>query len=1140
MYYKIYLNQKQSIKNFFLVMRLSVFLVIFGCGIGYATNAYSQTTVLSLNVENKTIKEVFSEIEKKTEYIFFYSKVILDLERKISINIKNQKIDVILDKMFENTNNNYIISDRQIVITWNPESIPAPTPPPVKEEQQGIPVTGTVTDNSGDPLPGASVVIKGTSKGVVTGVDGSYSITVSDQDAVMVFSFVGFTTQEILVGDQRAVNVTLSEATAEIGEVVVVGFGVQKKATITGAISSISSETLVQSPVANISNSLTGRVTGLLSVQRDGEPGKDQSTLRVRGVGTFSGSSDPLILVDGIESFSFDAIDPNEIEDITILKDASATAVFGVRGANGVIIVTTKRGKTGKPVLSISSNVALVTFTDLRKNLGSYDYARYANEGEKYNSFLTGLYTPMFSDEEIEHYRTGDDPIGYPDVDWVDLLLKPVTMQTQHNINIRGGSDMIKYFVSAGYLFQDGQFKNILADIGYTPQVSYKRFNFRSNFDFNITKRLSVGIDLSSQIGIRVNPGGSTAENIVRVNLGQIYNALPYSSPGVVDGKIIETDVGSIIYQEILTGYNRNFLNNLTTTVKLKYQLDFIANGLSIHGKVSNWNNMNNIKVYWANPQIYKRLTLDDGTVRYIPQREERPFSFSESSGKNRKTYLEVGINYDKTFGAHTVTGLILYNQDKLFDPGLLYGIPHGQQGVVGRVTYDYKMRYMAEFNVGYNGTENFAPGKRFGWFPAYSLGWIVTEEPFFPKNDFVSYIKIRGAYGEVGNDQIGGSRFMYLPDVYEFPPSGNFYSGGFYFGTPGSTYQVYSAAYEGALGNPDLTWERAKKTNVGIDLVLLGNRIRLTADYFYENRNNILVTLASTPAVVGADLPIQNWGKMKNSGYEAEITYNDKTGKFNYWVKGNYTYAHNEILFQDEVPRNHPYLYRTGQSFGQPFGYIVEGFYNTWEEVNDANRPVSSEQNNKIMPGDFRYADINGDGVINQDDYVPVGYPNFPEIIFGMSFGADWKGFDFSILFQGAAHVSRLHSSNIIRPFNANLSTATFIPKYSWTYEKYLNGETVKLPHLSTGSVAQGHDYQSSTFMVQDAKYLRFKNVEIGYRFQNDLLKRIKISSCRIYINGNNLLTWSGMFPGFDPEQLAGATYPLTRTFNLGINIQF
>ena len=438
---------------------------------------------------------------------------------------------------------------------------------------------------------------------------------------------------------------------------------------------------------------------------------------------------------------------------------------------------------------------------------------------------------------------------------------------------------------------------------------------------------------------------------------------------------------------------------------------------------------------------------------------------------------------------------------------------------------------------MGYNGTENFAPGKRFGFFPAFSLGWVISEEKFYPKNDILSYIKVRGTYGEVGNDKIGGDRFLYLPAAYYFKDSYN-------LGVPGSTFQKYRASFEGLLGNPNLTWEKSKKMNVGIDMYLLHSKVKFVFDYFEENRDNILATPQTTPAIVGANLPPQNWGKMKNSGFETEINYADKIGDMSYWIQGSFTFARNKILFQDEVQRpDAPYQYRTGQSKGQMFGYIAEGFYNTWEEVNDAHRPESSHQNNKIMPGDIKFKDINGDGKINALDQVPIGYPNFPEIIYGVSFGGEFKGFDLSVLFQGAEHVSRLNRETTIRPYENDLMSLAYIPALSWTQEKYEKGQTIKLPHL-TARQQQTHNYQPSTFMIQNARYLRLKNVELGYRFSSKLLKKVKIRSCRIYLNGNNIVTWDGLFPGDDPEQFAlsgdEGYSPLRRTFNIGVNVEF
>lgn len=1144
-----------NFKHALRIMRITLFFLFFGILFSQAANSYSQETSFTLHLKSASIKEICEEIEKKSDFRFIYAgnaKKIVN--KKVNLNINSQDIEEILKNILSDSGLAYRILDNQVVIYRdNTKSTPKEIEDIVPEltvQQQKKTVTGRITDNNGESIIGANIVEQGTTNGTVTDINGNFSLQV-EENAVLHISYIGYLPQDINTAGKTSFNIVLQEDTQALEEVVVIGYGVQKKATVTGAISSINSDVLVQTPVSNISKALVGRVTGLLANQFDSEPGRDQATLRIRGRGTFSGSADPLVIVDGIENQNFNNIDFNEIEDITILKDASATAVYGVRGANGVVIITTKRGKESKPVISVSSNVSMLTFTDLRKNLGSYDYAVYYNEARKMDSFVSGVYNPRFTDEEIEHFRLGDEPIMFPDTDWFSIMMKPTSMQTQQNINIRGGTDMMKYFISGGYFQQEGLFNSFSSlNSGYNPNINFKRYNIRANFDFEVSKRLSVNVDLSSIIANKSgNSDGSTAAT--RTAIGMLFYAPPFSSPGIIDGKIVDVVQAytpNPIYYFMNGGYYKYFNNNLSTSVGFNYDLDFITQGLRVHGKVSNWNMMDNTKRYSKAMQSYQATKLKDGSMLYTPQRTVGPFSFSEWSGKTRDTNLEVGLNYDRTFGSHTFGGLLLYHQKKLYDPNLAYVIPNGYQDLVGRITYNYKMRYMAEFNVGYTGTENFAVGKRFGWFPAYSLSWVPSEEPFFPKNDIVSYIKIRGSYGEVGKDNIGGNRFLYIPSSYIYGSGTNYNdinAGGQHFGEYGSTFQNYQTAYESRLGNPDLTWERAKKANFGIDLVALHDKVRITLDYFDERRDNILTTPQTTPAIVGITLPVVNWGKVKNNGYEGDINYTDKINNFNYWLKGNYSYAHNVILFQDEVNREYPHMMRTGHSIDQPFGYIAEGFYNTWEEVNLPNRPAMQSQNDYVMPGDTRYKDINGDGIIDQKDQVPIGYPTFPEITYGISLGGSFKGIDFSILFQGATNYSRWYvaSNSHIRPYDNGLSTLAFIPEYSWSQEKYLNGEDIKLPRL-TADMSQFNNYQSSTFMLADASYLRLKNIEIGYTIKSELLKRINISNCRIYLNGNNLLTWHGLFPGIDPEQAfySGdqSYYPMTRTFNTGINIQF
>ena len=1113
---------------------LSVLFLIIGIQFGFAVNCYSQTKTVSIDVKNKPLKEVFQIIENNSDYIFLYNPETLDENSIVSVSANKETVTSVLDKLFTKTDNTYKISGRQIYISRTDKQV-SPSEASAKTPKKKT-IRGIILDQKGQTVIGAGIIEVGTNNGVSTGLDGEFIIEVAPE-AILKVSCIGFTEQKVKISDKTELKIVLREDNQLLNEVVVVGYGTQNKATVTGALSSIGTKTLVQTPAANVSNSLTGRITGLLSVQREGEPGADQSTLRIRGEGTFSGSADPLVMVDGIESMNYNNIDPHEIENVTILKDASATAVYGVRGANGVILITTKRGEEKRPVLSFSSNVAVNTFTDLRKNLGSYEYAKYFNEALKYDSFFTGSYTPKFSLEDIEHFRKGDDPIFHPDTDWYSMMLKPVSLQTMQNLNIRGGSERLKYFVSLGYFSQEGLYRSFPSVTDYNVNVKYARYNIRSNFDVKITKRLTAQINLSSQIENRRAPGqgGNTHYMMNRISI-----APPYFTPGIVDGKIVnvhEVFSGNPLEQLLSQGYNIAVSNYITTSFSLNYDLSFLTKGLSIKGLVSYWHKMDNQKIYRSSTQTYRPVPLPDGTIFYSPQKRESAVSFKEHSDKNRKTYFEFGINYDRHFGDHEVTGLLLYNQSKLYDPHLAYVIPNSYQGLVGRLTYNYKLKYLAEFNMGYNGTENFAPGKRFGFFPAFSLGWIISEEKFYPKNEILSYIKLRGTYGEVGNDKVGGNRFLYLPGAYNFKDSYN-------LGIPGSTFQKYRAAFQGLLGNPNLTWEKSKKMNIGIDMYLLHSKVKFVFDYFEENRDNILATPQTTPDIVGATLPPQNWGKMKNSGIESEINYTDKIGDFSYWIQGSFTFARNKILFQDEVQRSGaPYQYRTGQSKGQMFGYIAEGFYNTWEEVNDAHRPESSHQNNKLMPGDIKFKDINGDGKINALDQVPIGYPNFPEIIYGISFGGKFKGFDFSVLFQGAEHVSRLNRETTIRPYENDLMSLAYIPSLSWTQEKYERGEIIKLPHL-TARQQQTHNYQPSTFMIQNARYLRLKNMEIGYKFSSKLLKKVKIRSCRIYLNGNNILTWDGLFPGDDPEQFAlsgdEGYSPLRRTFNIGVNVEF
>lgn len=1011
--------------------------------------------------------------------------------------------------------------------------------------QQTRVVTGTVVDSKGEPVIGASVVVKGTTIGANTDIDGKFRIMVPVDATTLVVSFIGMKAQDVDIAGKAVASVTMEDETIGLEEVVVVGYGTQKKVTVTGAVSAIAQKQLVQTPVANISNALAGRATGVLTVQRSGAPGEDQADLRIRGVGSYTGDQAPLIMVDGIETNDYNSIDPNEIENISILKDASSTAVYGVRGANGVLLITTKRGLIGKPQISYSANIAGTALVDVRERMGSYDYVRSYEEAARYESYRTGVYNQYFTDEEIELYRNQSDPVFYPNTDWIRVMYRDVSYQHQHNLNLRGGTENVKYFVSLGYFKQNGQLNNTNLQKDYFDMNSvFGRYNFRSNFDFKITKRLSAKLNISTQL---TNKRGYNGENIDPMIRG-ISQANPLI-PSVIDGKFLQFPVEGKVKMDnplnyLYTGHRKTYNNYLDGSLRFDYDLGFVTKGLNVHFMTSYQNN-NNFHVTYNKPrEIYYAVKDAENNTIIYSNLADGAFSTSTGTGKRRRTYTEAGLNYARAFGNHNISGLLLYNQSKSFDPGYEYSIPVGYQGLVGRIAYDYGNRYLVEFNAGYNGTENFAPGKRFGYFPAYSLGWSPSEESFFPKNNIVTFLKFRGSYGEVGNDKIGGKRFLFLPGAYT-------YSGGsYYWGIIGSTTQAYGGAYEGVIGNPNLTWERARKLDIGMDISLWKDKIKITADLFREKRDNILSLPQSVPILsgMGNNIPAVNMGKVDNQGYDGDISFNNSAGKFNYWVKANYTFATNKIIFQDEVPNPYPYLERTGQRIGQYFGYIDNDLFNYWDEVNEAYRPYNAFQSNKPQPGEINVKDINGDGVIDQYDQGPLGYSNFPEITYGISTGFDYRGFDFSILFQGASHVTFIGTGRHLWQFGNWLSLNEYLLD-GWTPERFEQGETIKFPHQALENTS-ALCLIRSTYYHMDGSYVRLRNLEIGYRFDKlRFMKAIGLSSARVYFTGSNLWTWSLIakrFPGVDPEDRISAEigntepYPRVAVYNVGFNVNF
>lgn len=1007
-------------------------------------------------------------------------------------------------------------------------------------------VSGTIKDEKNAPVSGATVNEKGTSNGTSSNERGAFELSVRNAQAVLVISAIGHTTKEVTAGAQPDINVVLNATNKELDAVVVVGYGTQKKISNTGSQSSMAGTLLVQSPAANISNSMVGRMPGLFASQASGEPGNDRSTLRIRGVGTFNGSQEPLVLVDGIQVDNYNNIDPNEIENVTILKDASSTAVYGIRGANGVLIITTRRGKVGPAKVSYTFNNAINSFTAIRSQMSAYDWANSFNQAIKADAYLTdGNYTPRYSDAELEKFRSGSDPVFYPNVDWYKVMLKKTSSQQQHNLNINGGTDKVRYAISVGMFNQEGLFNNTKLSPDYDAQLKYKRYNFRSNLNFNITRRFKAQLDMSSQTEQR---SGSNA-NVPNV-IENIGRANPTVSPGIVDGKVIVfPSGGNPIVSLYEPGYQREYRNFLNGSLRLDHDLDFITQGLTTHFNVS-YQNFNSQKIVNRKSSVpavitYLPVRQPDGSIAYLPQTTDAQFGNVETIGKNRRVTAELAVDYKREFGDHSVSGLLLYNQQKNIDPGYTFLVPNGYQSYVGRGTYEYKRRYLAQVDVAYNGTENFAPGNRFGLFPAYSLGWIASEESFFPENDYFTFLKFRGSYGEVGNDQVGtdflqsNNRFLYRPTAWTF-------TGGARFGEVGTTLNTVGGVVEGRASNPDLTWERSVKSNLGIEMGFWRSKINVTVELFNEKRDNILANRQTISSIIGVAIPPQNLGKMENRGYELNVTLNDRLGDFNYQVNANYSFARNKILYQDEVSPIFDYQARTGQRFGQIFGLINQGFFNTWEEANDPKRPVYQWNNNKIQPGDIKYLDYNGDGKVDNFDAVPIGFSQVPEVTYGFSVIGSYKGFSLSALLQGVSNVSLPYTRRFTQAFfDAVPAGAVDYLLESWTEERYKAGLPIKFPRFSLGTNGlAASNYQTSTFFTADASYLRLKNVELGYTFSNQVIKRIGLNSARLFVNANNLYTWSKVYPGVDPESPPTVTntepYPLVRTINMGVNINF
>ena len=998
-------------------------------------------------------------------------------------------------------------------------------------------VSGVVKDDTGEPVIGAGVLVKGTTLGTITDIDGHFSFRVDDLNGVLVVSFVGMETQEIPMKGKGTFDIVLKSSNTLLEEVQVVAYGAQKKVTLTGSISSVNTDELLKVPTASIGNMLSGVLSGVSSIQSSGQPGGDDPDVFIRGISTLNTmNAKPLYLVDGVER-SFFQIDPNEVENITILKDASSTAVFGVRGANGVIIVTTKRGKEGKAKINASFSYGIQTPTRMPEFVNSYDYATFLNE-----AYTNDGKDPKFTPEAVEAFRTHSNPIIYPDTDWMELLFKSSAPQTQGNVNISGGTERVRYFISMGMLDQKGFFKN--HDTRYDANFNFNRYNYRANLDIDFTKTTLVAINMGGRVEKRNFPrSGDDINQLFR----RIYWATPFSGPGIVDGKWIKgnsqylpvglSDGLGNIYGR---GYGSKTTNVVNLDLALTQKLDFVNKGFQFKIKVAYNSGYDHTKERATSIESYQPWYRKDVTwmehpagsdpneVVYIQDGEAGLISYAESFGKSRDWYAEASFDWKRDFGLHHLSALALYNQSKTYYPDSDYpGIPRGYVGLVGRVTYDYDNKYLIEGNVGYNGSENFAPGNRYGFFPAVSGGWVLTQEEFLKDNPVVNFLKIRASYGIVGNDRYHPygtgfmDRFLYLPNSY-------FIGSGYQFGT-GTSWSP--GAYEKSFGNSGLSWEKSAKQNYGIDFSLFNQKLSGSIDYFYEKRTDILAKASTDPIIHAMSLPVLNLGIVSNKGVELNLKWNHKINSFRYWTNLNVSYAKNKIVYQDEVPSEYTYTLKTGHPVGQPFGLKVRGFY--YEGMEDV-----ADHSYVLKEGDVVYEDLNHDGKIDDNDKTAIGYPSYPLLNAGLTLGFEYKGFDFSMLWVGATKTSRVLEETFRKPLGETYDRSLMSHQFTdrWTPE---TAATAKLPRATIDGVK--NNYRDSELWVKDASYLRLKNIEIGYNFRLPFMPKIGMEKMRVFMTGYNLLTFDKLKIS-DPESMSSGVpqYPVMRVINFGLNVSF
>ena len=1131
---------------------LGLFLCFLLLGIDYSFasyNNYSQFKTLSVSVSNSTLREVLKTIEKSSQFVFFYLDDAVNLERKVSIDSKNKNIEEILSELFEGTSCTYRISDRQIFISGK-------APASTEQQQNKRKISGRVTDIKGEPLIGVNVTVDGDANGSITNMDGLYEIFVTKKSVVLKFTYIGFKTSEIRTNASTNIyDVTLEEQVNELEETVIVGYGTQRKISNIGAQSSMKMED-IKTPSASLTTTLAGRLAGVVAVQRTGEPGKDAADIWIRGISTPNTSS-PLVLVDGVER-SFNDIDPEDIESLTTLKDASATAVYGVRGANGVILIKTKPGKVGKPTVSADYYESFTRFTKMVDLADGITYMNAANEAMRNDGIAT-----KYTEDQIRNTIAGKDPYLYPNVDWLKEIFNDWGHNRRVNVNVRGGSEKVAYYASVSYFNETGMTvtdKNINT---YDSKMKYSRYNFTTNLNIDVTPTTKVEIGAQGYLGEGNYPAISSAD---------LYNTAMSISPveypkmffvngeAFVPGTSTNNNFNNPYSQATRRGYDNLTKNQIYSNLRVTQDLDMLTKGLKLTAMYA-FDVYNEIHVHQDRAEsTYNFL---DTSVPYdmngqpILQRiyeGSNVLSYTQETSGNKKTYLEASLNYDRTFNDdHRVSALFLFNQQSklLYPKGTLEdAIPYRMMGIAGRATYSWKDRYFAEFNIGYNGAENFSPKHRFGTFPAFGVGWVVSNEKFWqPLSKAVSFLKIRYTDGKVGNSEVSDRRFMYLDQMKE---NGDY---GYKFGPNGTKW----SGYETVNMAVDLIWEESRKQDLGIDLKLFNDDLSIVFDLFKERRENILLKREhSIPSFLGynTSAPYGNIGIIENKGFDGTIEYNKRINKD--WVialRGNVTFNKDKWI-QGELPeQKYEWMNQYGHNINGVKGYVAEGLFTQaeiddmarWESLSDANKAITpkpfASQFGTVKAGDIKYKDLNNDGQIDAYDQTYISRGDVPTTVYGFGFTVGWKDLSVGMMFQGVAGAERVLNGSSVNPFNGGGGSGNLYSNIGdrWTEEN--PDQNAFYPRLSYGSETTSNinNFQKSTWWVRNMNFLRLKTLQISYNLPKPWVNKVHLKNAAVYVMGTNLFTLS-RFKLWDPELNTdnGASYPNTTSYSVGINFTF